>query len=407
MTIIKTEQIQIKPHHKLWNYCDWISFEAKNLQNKANYYVRQAFILSSKVSEDGKGIYMNYQDTYHFLKTSEEYKSLPAQTAQQTLKNVDRNWKSFFKAIKDWKKNKQKYKGRPKLPGYKHKIKGRSIVFFTNQQCQIKDGFIKFPKSEHKIKTRLKDVELREVRLVPKGSLYTVEIVYQQQVKVQELNRKRIAGIDLGVNNFITLVDNAGNEPVVIKGGMIKSMNQYYNKKRAQLMSYIGDKGISRRIQKLNIKRNNKIKDFMHKASKKIIDICSERQIGTLVVGYNEGWKQAINIGRRNNQTFVSIPFYQFLNMLAYKCTEAGIDLMTVNEAYTSGCSFLDDEESNKENYNKKRRIKRGLFRTNERKLINADVNSAYNIIRKAIPNVSFTDGIEGVVLHPFKLNLA
>ena len=187
---------------------------------------------------------------------------------------------------------------------------------------------------------------------------------------------------------------------------MIKSMNQYYNKKRAKLMSYVGDRGISNRIRKLNLKRNNKIRDFMHKASRKVIDLCIERNIGTLVVGYNSGWKQEINIGKRNNQTFVSIPFNQFLNMLAYKCTQAGIDLITINEAYTSGCSFLDNEICNKENYNKKRRIKRGLFRSNENKLINADVNSAYNIIKKAIPN-TFVDGIEGVVLHPIKLNLA
>jgi len=196
------------------------------------------------------------------------------------------------------------------------------------------------------------------------------------------------------------------NHKLHIKGGMIKSMNQYYNKKRAKLMSYVGDRGISNRIRKLNLKRNNKVKDFMHKASRKVIDLCIERNIGTLIVGYNSGWKQEINIGKRNNQTFVSIPFNQFLNMLSYKCAETGINLITINEAYTSGCSFLDNETCNQKNYNKKRRIKRGLFRSNENKLINADVNSAYNIIKKAIPN-SFEDGIEGVVLHPVKLNLA
>jgi len=197
---IKTEQIQIKRHHELWNYCDDISFAAKNLQNKATYYTRQVFTLSSKVSEDGKGIYMPYNDVYHFLKTSEEYKSLPAQTAQQTLKNVDRNWKSFFKAIKDWAKNKQKYKGRPKLPRYKHKTKGRSVVFFTSQQCRIKDGYIRFPKTDYHIKTRLNDVKLKEIRIVPKGSVYNIEIVYEQEIYVQQLNKTHVAGIDLGVN---------------------------------------------------------------------------------------------------------------------------------------------------------------------------------------------------------------
>ncbi|ABP66074.1 transposase, IS605 OrfB family [Caldicellulosiruptor saccharolyticus DSM 8903] len=195
--------------------------------------------------------------------------------------------------------------------------------------------------------------------------------------------------------------------PIVINGRVIKSINQYFNKKRAEFMSYVGNRGISRRIEKLTLKRNNKIKDFMHKTSRFIVNWCKENNIDTLVIGYNSGWKQEIELGKVNNQNFVSIPFYDFVNMLKYKCEEEeGINFIVVEESYTSGCSFLDREEINKTSYNPQRRIKRGLFKSNKGILINADVNSAYNIIRKVFPE-AFAEGIEGVGLHPVRLNIA
>ncbi|KKC30649.1 transposase [Caldanaerobacter subterraneus subsp. pacificus DSM 12653] len=202
------------------------------------------------------------------------------------------------------------------------------------------------------------------------------------------------------------MVNNIGIKPIVINGKVIKSINQYYNKKKAELMSYVGDRGTSNRIEKLTLKRNNKIKDLMHKISRFIVNWCKQYNIDTLVVGYNPKWKQEIELGKINNQNFVSIPYYQFINMLKYKCEEGGINLILVEESYTSGCSFLDGEEVSKENYDPSRRIKRGLFRSNKGILINADVNSAYNIIRKVFPE-AFAEGIEGVGLHPVRLNVA
>jgi putative transposase len=338
------------------------------------------------------------------LKKHEVYKNLPAQTAQQILKLLDRNWRSFFKVIKDWSKNKDKYLGRPRLPKYKKKD-GRAIAIFTNQQCKIKSGYLVFPKTKVKLKTRIQD-DLREVRIIPKNSIYVVELVYEKAVVTETREPKRIAGIDLGLDNFVTLVNNIGIKPIVVNGKVIKSINQYYNKKRAELMSFVGDRGNSRRIEKLTLKRNNKIKDYTHKVSSFIVNWCKEHNIDTIVIGYNAGWKQEINIGKANNQNFVSIPCYQFINKLKYKCEEAGINLLLVDESYTSGCSFLDKEVICKENYNKQRRIKRGLFRSNTGILINADVNGAYNIIKKVFPN-AFAEGIEGVGLHPVRFNIA
>ncbi|AIS51798.1 transposase, IS605 OrfB family [Thermoanaerobacter kivui] len=171
-------------------------------------------------------------------------------------------------------------------------------------------------------------------------------------------------------------------------------------------MSYVGNRGSSNRIKKLSIKRDNKIKDLMHKISRFIVNWCKQYDVDTLVVGYNSGWKQEIELGKINNQNFVSVPFYDFINMLKYKCEEEEINFILVEESYTSGCSFLDGEEVNKTNYNPHRRIKRGLFKSNKGILINADVNSAYNIIRKVFPK-AFAEGIEGVGLHPVRLNIA
>jgi len=392
----RVERIQVNRNHELWNYCDKMCFAAKNLYNYANYITRQEFIKNNK--------WVRYKELRKILKEHKTYKNLPAQTSQQTLRLLDRNWKSFFRAMEEWRRDSSKFNGRPKLPKYK-KEDGRSIAIFTNQQCKIRDGYLTFPKTDLRLKTRITE-NLREVRIVPKGCVYVVEIVYEKEIAEIKRLPKRIAGIDLGLNNFVTLVNNIGIKPIVINGKVIKSINQYFNKKRAEFMSYVGNRGISRRIKKLTLKRNNKIKDFMHKTSRFIVNWCKENNIDTLVIGYNSGWKQEIELGKVNNQNFVSISFYDFINMLKYKCEEEGINFILVEESYTSGCSFLDREEINKTSYNPQRRIKRGLFKSNKGILINADVNSAYNIIRKVFPE-AFVEGIEGVGLHPVRLNIA
>lgn len=321
----RAEQIQINRNHEIWKYFDKICFATKNLYNYANYIIRQEFIHNNK--------WIRYRQLDKELKKHESYKSLPAQTAQQTLKLLDKNWKSFFKAIKEWKKDKSKFSGRPKLSKYKKK-NGRVIAIFTNQQCKIKSGYLTFPKTNLRVKTRVED-NLKEVRIIPKGNIYVVEIIYEKVLNLQKIskdnrNRLSIAGIDLGLDNFVTLTNNIGIKPIVINGKVIKSINQYFNKKKAKLMSYIGNRGTSRRTEKLTLKRNNKIKDFMHKASKFIVNWCKEHDIDTIVIGYNKEWKHEIKLGKVNNQNFVGIPYYQFINVLQYKCEEEGINLILV-----------------------------------------------------------------------------
>jgi len=404
MNLIRTERIQIKGTDELSSLCHL----SKNLWNEANYLIRQEFFIN--------GNWIRYNTLAAKLKTSENYKNLNAQTGQQILKVLDRSWKSFFKAIKEWSKNPDKFMGRPKLPSYKPKD-GEALLIFTNQQVTIKDHILSFTKKLPLIiKTRLPDnTNLREVRIIPKGLNYICEIIYKKQSEEGEINKRwyarihnenRVIGIDLGLRNVVTIANNIGEIPIIIKGGILKSMNQYYNKEKAQLQSIYDKQGIKfgTRMSQLNSKRNHKIRDTMHKISRYTIDYCLEKNIGTIVIGKNDNWKQEANMGKKNNQNFVQIPHYKLIQMLQYKAETEGITVKLQQESHTSKCSFLDSEPISHQETYKGVRFTRGLFRSANGTILNSHVNGAYNIIRKANPD-AFAKGIEGVGLHPIRSN--
>lgn len=385
-----------KKEHKV---LDVLCFYSKNLYNLANYYVRQEFINNKK--------YLNYSNLYPKLKDTEDFRKLPAQTSQQVLKILDKNWKSFFKSIKDWKINKQKYKSKPNLPGYLHKSKGRFIVKYPFQNLSLKkDSTIKLPKTNFRFKTTIQK-SIKEVRLVPKTNSIILEVVYDKPIIDLNLDKSNIIGIDLGLNNLATFGSNSDQiKPYILNGRIIKSINQYYNKKKAELQSFINNKGTSNRILKLTDKRNRKIHDQLHKISRFVIDFCIQNNVGTIIIGKNDDWKQNINLGRKNNQNFVQIPFDTLIRQIQYKAELVGIHVEITEESYTSKCSFLDNEPVQKHEVYKGRRVKRGLFKSSRGTLINADLNAAYNMIRKVFLEAFKVDKIEGVVLHPVRLNI-
>jgi len=355
---------------------------------------------------------LNYYDLDYILKNKQAYRKLPSQTSQQILKLVTRNWKSYFRAVKSYKVNYKKFKNKPRIPQYKKK-NGESIVIFTNQQCRIKEGYLNFPKRVNlkPMKTRIKE-NLKEVRVIPLGIEYKIEMVYEKEEQDLWLNKGHILSIDLGLTNLITAVNNNGCKPFIIKGGIVKSINQYYNKQLAYFRRIEHKKGNfqdTKRIQKLHLTRNNKIKTIFHRISKNVIEYCIHNDIGTIVIGYNNGWKQKINIGKKNNQNFVQIPLLKLVKQIEYKAQLNGISVLTIDEAYTSKCSFLDKESIEKHKKYKGRRIKRGLFKTSKGLKINADVNAAYNIMKKAFPNAISVDGIEvfGLVPQIIQQNIA
>ena len=415
--VTRVEKHIIRPSSRWFSMLAGFCHLAKNLYNHANYLVRTNF------AKDGK--WLRYAELDKVLKNDlayPDYRSMPtAQSAQQVLRLLDKNWKSFFAAIKDWGKKKEKYLGRPKLPKYKAKD-GRMILVMTNQNCKYIDGRIQFPKafkdfaviprfaslptSEGEMKklgTKRIFNSFKQVRFVPNGTDIVMEIVYTIQPIAAKKDNGRYAGIDVGVDNLLTMAVNTGRPPMIIKGKIPKSVNQFYNKRLARLKSIcqqMTGHGSSRRIRQFAAKRNRRIDDYLHKASRLVVDECVRQEINTIIIGQNKEWKQGCKLTRRINQHFVHLPFARLIQMIEYKAKEQGIAVILTEESYTSGTSFLDGELPVKENYIKSRRIHRGLFRADDGRLINADVNGAFQIMRKVFPNVS-ADGIGGVVLRP------
>jgi len=362
-----------------------LSYASKNLYNCATFIMRQNFIKNHKI--------INYFTMDKIIKRDypEVYKGLPAQSSQQVLRLIEKNWKSFFKANQEYKKNPDKFKGRPKLPKYKDKEKGLNIVIFTNQQCRLTDNQIHFPKKANLPELTTTVNNLQQIRIIPKYQHFVIEVVYKKEVSNDKLTHDNVLGIDLGLNNLATLVSNQPDvHPMLINGKPLKSINQYFNKKKAKLMSFIGDKGTSHSIGRLSKKRHQKVDDYLHKASRNIINYAVKTNSGLIIVGENKHWKQEINIGKKNNQNFVSIPYDKFKAMIEYKAEEFGIDVVFTEESYTSKSSHLDNDplpvyKNGESHVFTGRRVNRGLYRWSKG-IINADLNGAIGIIKKVVP---------------------
>ena len=400
----RVEKHIIKSNNKYYKMLDEYCFKSKNLYNYANYIIRQEFINNGK--------WIRYKELDKILKNKEndfDYKNMPlASSAQQCLKLLDKNWKSFFVSIKDYNNNPSKYLGRPKLPKYKPK-NGRNVLILTNQSCKIKNGYIKFPKKFKGllIKTKIRN-GLQQVRVIPKDKYLVIEIVYKIEDIEPLVDNGRYVGIDLGLDNFATITNNCGLIPLVINGKGLKSINQYYNKQISHYRSIakrVNKLDYTNKMRKLTFKRNNKVEDYIHKASRFLVNYCKNNKINTIIIGNNKNSKQNSKMNKKVNQNFISIPYYNFIQKVQYKAEEFGIKVIVTEESYTSGTSFLDNELPIKENYNKSRRKYRGLFISNNGIKINADVNGSYQIIKKVFPKV-FAEGIEGIGLCPFKVNL-
>ena len=393
-TITLVEQHHIKAGDPRFGAIDAAAFAAKNLYNKALYEVRQAFI--------HQGEYLPFAQVYHLLKGSEEYQSLPRKVSQLVLKQLDQNWRSFFAAIKDWREHPERYLGRPKLPGYKPKQAGRFLLTYNKQAISrrmLRQGIV--APSGLGIEVKTDKEEVKQVRIVPRQGYYVVEVVYERPPDGHDLDQSLVAGVDFGIDNLMLVTSNlAGFVPLAVNGRSLKSINQFYNKRKARQQSLVGAR-TTKRLLRLTNKRNRKVKHILHLATRRVIDHLVANQIGVLVIGYNLEWKQRVNIGRTNNQKFVAIPHAQAVQMLTYKAQLAGIEVVLQEESYTSKCSFLDNEFPKERLRYAGRRVKRGLFRAADGRFINADVNGAYNIIIKAFPNAF--EGIEGVVVHPVR----
>lgn len=378
--VYRTEQTIIKKSNSLYKKLDDLAFKAKNIYNLCLYEQRQVYF------EHGK--FISYADLYRLVKDKEGYKELPNAFGQQIVRQVSTNCLAFQKATNAYFNKPEAFKVKPKLPKYKDKVKGRFIITFTNQQCRIKEGKVHFHKIMEGFTLKTDLEEINQVQIVPRLDTYVINVIGTKEINIDEnTDAKFIAGIDIGVDNFSTItVWNNTTKPLIINGKGLKSYNKYFNKKLAHLKSEAMLKNglmSTKQIRNLHQKRNNYMHNFMHQASKATVDYLVENKVKYLVIGNNKEWKQSSKLSKNVNQTFIQIPYSEYINLVTYKAQEQGIIVYHTEESYTSGTSFLDNEQPTQEFYNKSRRKHRGLFISNNGTKINADVNASYQISKK------------------------
>ena len=373
------ETTVIKPSQKaLYRACDELCFLSKNLYNSVLFIQRQNYI-------NGKP-YIPHFDMGKLMRKEKhpDFYALPSGPADYVIQQLDKSYKSYFTLCK--LKAAGKYRSKVRPPQYKDKVHGRNVTTFYKEAIYKKtykrEGLIHLSKTDIKFKSNIPLERIQEVKVVPKNGYYELQVVYHAN-EVPKLENSNYAAIDLGINNLATVATNV-SKPFIINGRPLKSINQRWNKRVAKLQSKL-KKGAhtSKKIRAISNKRNRRVKNYLHQASRALVNELRRLSISKVVIGSNKEWKQNINLGRRNNQNFVQIPHYRFIEMITYKAALSGIEVITKEESYTSKCSFLDDEPIEKHEEYAGKRIKRGLFRAANGSIINADVNAAYNIMKK------------------------
>ena len=367
---------------------------AKNLTNQAIYNVRQHYFQEKQ--------YLRYESNYHELKNSNNYKLLNSNMAQQTLKDVDQMFKSFFALIKLAKQGKYNFKY-IKLPKYLPKNGYSNLII---AQFRIKDNILIIPysnifkkKYETKIQIRvpkiLENKKIKEIQIIPKFNARFFEIQYTYEIQEEDiqLNTNNALAIDLGVNNLCTCVTNTGKS-FILDGKKLKSINQFFNKQNARLQSIKDKQNIKKQTKQqylISRKRKNRVDDYISKTCRYIINYCLINDIGTLVIGYSQSFQNKTNLSKKNNQIFTQLPFGKIREKLEYLCKRYNINYILQEESYTSKASFFDNDElpiynaDNPQTYEfSGKRIKRGLYQTKNNYCFNADCNGALNILRKS-----------------------
>ena len=356
---------------------------SKNLYNASLYDVRQYYFETKS--------YRTWQSQCPiFTKTKNtDYYALQSHVASEVIKQVGRQFIGFFRN----KSNKKK-----RIPKYKDK-NGYNVITFNNLTISKQ---IEFDEDKQlytytlckrsynlKIQSTKSNIKMAKFVYDEANNLIKCFKIYEIESPKLKKDNSRYFSIDPGLNNIVSIYNNIGIRPLLYNGRPIKSINQYYNKIKAKMRSELPTNvKNSKRLKQLSFKRDNKIDYEMHKISTHIINEAVKNNISKIFIGNNSGWKNEINIGRRNNQNFVNIPHTKLFYQLAYKGLLKGVEVIFTEESYTSKASFFDKdelpiyEESTKHKFSG-RRIKRGLYRDSKGNIWNADLNGAANIMRK------------------------
>lgn len=404
-----------KQYQALREMCQY----SNNLYNVALYNIRQHYFNTKQ--------FLTYESNCYECKTNENYGLLQAGVSHGILKVADKSFKSFFALLKKCKSGEYRYQN-VKIPHYRKKGGYFNLICPTNA-ISIRNGYFKVPMSRkfRKLHPDIKDIlipyperlnggTVKEVRIIPYDNArhFKIQYVLLWYNEPKNVNTDNCMAIDIGVDNLATCVSNV-ETPFIIDGRKLKSINQYWNKRRAKLQSIAIKQGLytTHQINRLTSKRNNRVNDYIKKAARVIINNCIENHIGTLYVGYNKDFKRSVNMGKQNNQNFVQIPFGKLRDQLSFLCWTYGIQYMEVEESYTSKSSFLDNdplpeykaEQPYKGTFSGKR-IHRGLYRALDGTVINADVNGAYNIMRKGKQNFCKEELSSGLLESPMRIQI-
>ena len=416
-----TSVTKLKLSKEQFRVIDTMSYRAKALYNSSLYEVNKHFQTNKE--------YLNYNRTDLLMKNHSEntvYRSLPSALSQQLIKKLHKDYASFFALLK--KKQNNYYSKDIDTPKFKSKDSRKELIYTkskTSSSFIFKDGwiYITVPNDLHKGRLKLCKVpdylknkdfhnEIKYMEIVPKMEYYELHIAYAAESITPNNLNSNWCSIDLGLNNLCTVTSNV-HKPYLINGRAIKSINQKYNKRIANISSVTKksqNKSSSKKIRSLYSKRGSKLNNEIHKITDFIVKSVLEKKIDYVVIGYNKEWKQNINLGKRNNQNFVQIPFSKILNQLTYKLQQNGIEVHLQEESYTSKCSYFDNEAIKKHETYKGKRTNRGLFITSAGIKINADVNGSLNIHRKFISKAADDVPKEpvgtGLVMNPIKINL-
>ena len=417
-TLILTQKNRLKLSSKKLEIVKQLSYYSARLFNVGLYSVRQYYFNNNE--------YLSYAKNYHKCKNNENYKLLLSDTSQQILRIVDRNFKSFFGLLK--LKSQGKYTEKIRMPHYKKENELMNITI-QGRSARIRKGYVviglsktfrkkhqpPFKELKFKLPKNITVDKLQEVRILPilNGMEFDIEFVYKKEFEPISVDKNNYLSIDMGLDNFATCFNSNDGSSFIIDGRYIKSINRHYNKQKAYYQSILDRQNIkvSKKILNLSRKRYNKINNYFNLAVKYITDYAISNNIGSIVIGDFSDIKRDINIGKKNNQNFVSIPYGIFKRKLKSKCEQLGIEYYLQEESYTSKCSYLDNEPVKKHDTYKGKRIKRGLFKTSQGYLINADTNGSANILVKFLTSNSqhlpkIVAKRYGCVNHPPRLKL-
>ena len=403
-------------NHKNLNIIRTLSFHTSKLYNIVNYSIHNG---------ENKPVYSKLDKKF---RANWHCDYLHSHNRQHCLKMLAQNWKSYFRSLNDYKNNPSKYNAMPKPPQYKYLDSNPNEIIFTNYAIRIKNGNLllslsKKMKSDYKVdnlKFELSDkvqsfinmdsIQQVKIKRESVSNRWYLIVVYKQECKNNE--GSNVMSIDPGLDNLAAITFKDNDENYLINGKPLKSKNSYYNKEIARLssirMKQVGSKKFknTNKIKSLRVDRRNYVLDYLHKASRQVINTALNNSVGTIVIGDIKNIKQNTTI-----KSFVQIPIQRFVNMIEYKAELEGINVVRLNEAYTSGCSAVELETLNKSNYNISRRITRGLFK-NKKTTINSDINGSLNILRKylkdkCIPELVKRARDNGVVYPPKRISVA